>query len=108
MEHFVETNEFIEKMELVLPILMPHAFAQRRRMIGVNGRFVHYTSAENGLRILQSSELWMRNTVCMTDYSEVRHGHALLHEFFQRQVHRDRLFAALDKCSAGVAKDAIS
>lgn len=41
----------------------------------MNGtKFVHYTSAENGLKILQNKTLWLRNALLMNDYSEVHHG----------------------------------
>lgn len=37
-------------------------------------RFVHYTSAEAAIKIIQSKELWMRNASCMNDLSEVQYG----------------------------------
>ncbi len=37
-------------------------------------RFVHYTSAEAALSIIRSKRIWMRNTTCMSDYREVKHG----------------------------------
>lgn len=37
-------------------------------------RFVHYTSAHAAMQILKSREIWMRDTTCMNDYTEVDHG----------------------------------
>jgi hypothetical protein len=39
---------------------------------GVSRRFVHYTTAEAALKIIKSKRVWMRNTLCMLDYREVR------------------------------------
>lgn len=38
------------------------------------GRFVHYTSAEVAISIIQNKEIWMRNAKTMNDFSEVEHG----------------------------------
>jgi hypothetical protein len=62
----------------------------------------HYTSAENGLRILDSQTFWLRNTKCMNDYSEVRHGKDLVVRTLigdDRQI-ISRLQLLLDKCSS--------
>lgn len=39
-----------------------------------NTRFVHYTNAEAAMHILRSEQVWMRNSMCMSDFSEVHHG----------------------------------
>src|SRR5713101_8126431 len=70
-------------------IFMPYAGKRRDELYGnvaTSGaaevkdyaRFVHYTSAEAALKIIKSKRLWMRNTTCMSDYSEVLHGFEIL------------------------------
>lgn len=36
--------------------------------------FVHYTTAENALRILKTKEFWLRRASIMNDYSEIQYG----------------------------------
>ncbi len=62
-------------------------------------RFVHYTSAEAALNIIRTKQLWMRNTTCMSDYSEVQHGFDILNKFFADNAKRSAFVAALDTCS---------
>jgi hypothetical protein len=59
-------------------VFMPHATRERKAVIDRNGRFVHYTTAEAGRSIIMNQEMWLRSTTCMSDYSEVLHGHAAL------------------------------
>jgi hypothetical protein len=82
----------------------PHLTACRDRMIKARSRFVHYTSAENALKIITSKHIWMRNATCMVDYREVRHGFVALQRYFT--VHRPTFDAALNECSPGIAEEA--
>jgi len=68
------TTEQLQIAQRLLEILSPYGVQTRTDMIERGGRFVHYTSAENGLKIINTKTIWMRNTNCMTDYSEVQHG----------------------------------
>jgi hypothetical protein len=89
-------------------IFMPHARAQRDDFYGKSKRFVHYTSADNALKIIRTKRLWMRNTTCMTDYREVQHGYDMLVSFFFDQVKRSTFTAALDLCCPGAAMEALA
>jgi hypothetical protein len=40
--------------------------------------FVHYTTTEAALSIINNREIWLRNSAVMNDYSEVAHGEACL------------------------------
>jgi len=72
-------------------------------------RFVHYTTAESAIKIIETKRIWMRNTVCMADYREVQHGHDLLLRLFGKDTaHQKQFIACLDECSPGVALEAIS
>jgi hypothetical protein len=64
--------------ERLLEILMPYARSRLEAVKERRGRFVHYTSAESALKIIQSKTMWMRNTACMNDYRELQHGQKIL------------------------------
>lgn len=76
------TPEQIESASRLLNIFFPYAALCRANMIKQNGRFVHYTSAANALSIIKTKRVWMRNTTCMSDYREVRHGFDALCRYF--------------------------
>lgn len=88
-------------------IFMPYAKARRDEIVARKGRFVHYTSAENAMRIIRSRKMWMRNAKCMNDYMEVSHGHELLVQFFQDRDRKELFFEALKPCGNEVAQKAI-
>jgi hypothetical protein len=89
-------------------IFMPHARKQRDNRYARGGRFVHYTSADAAVRIIKNKRIWMRNTTCMSDYSEVEHGFEMLRSFFSDKVKFGSFIGALDACCSGVAQDAIN
>ena len=70
-------------------------------------RFVHYTSAEAALAIIRSKRIWMRNTTCMADYSEVQHGYELVNKFFSDKSRMDAFVGALDACIPSAATEAM-
>jgi hypothetical protein len=89
--------------EKLARVLMPYARERRDEAIKNRQRFVHYTSAEAALKIINSKALWMRNVTCMADFSEVYHG-------FQRFVthpRKDPLIAAIDAAVPGVGQEAV-
>ncbi len=71
-------------------------------------RFVHYTSAEAALKIINTKRIWMRNATCMSDYREVQHGFDILNSFFKDQTKKQTFFDALDGCSPGCAQEALT
>jgi hypothetical protein len=89
-------------------IFMPHARKQRDDRYAKSKRFVHYTSADNALKIIRTKRLWMRNTTCMADYREVEHGYQTLLKFFSDPAKREIFTAALDICAPGAAMEAIN
>ena len=98
------TTEQLQIAQRLLEILSPYGVQTRTDMIERGGRFVHYTSAENGLKIINTKTIWMRNTNCMTDYSEVQHGFNLLNKFFADTSKAGEFKSALDACADGVGK----
>ena len=71
-------------------IFMPHARKQRENFYAKGGRFVHYTSADAAISIIKNKRIWMRNTTCMSDYSEVQHGYKMLRSFFSDEANLAR------------------
>lgn len=65
----IYTPEERQLLSLFYPLLM-----ERFDKIGPDGRFVHYSSADSAMSILTNREVWLRNTTCMNDFSEVEHG----------------------------------
>jgi hypothetical protein len=103
------TPEQLETLMRLEAIFMPHA-TKRRMEIYSDGtkdyaRFVHYTSAEAALSIIRSKRIWMRSTMCMSDYREVQHGYELLLKVLSRDGNAKRFFAALDACVPGAAEE---
>ncbi|MGY4291502.1 hypothetical protein ACVWXO_010768 [Bradyrhizobium sp. LM2.7] len=109
------TPEQLELTRRMERIFTPHARKQRDALFekGSDGsepdpRFVHYTSAENALSIINSKRLWMRNATCMSDYREVHHGFDILAKFFSDKPRLDVFTTALDRCAPGAAMEAIN
>jgi len=89
-------------------IFMPHSRKQRADVYSKSKRFVHYTSADNALKIIKTKRLWMRSTTCMADYSEVEHGYQMLVSFFSDEKRRKSFTDALDICAPGAALEALT
>jgi hypothetical protein len=70
-------------------------------------RFIHYTSADAGLKIIKSKRIWMRNTTCMADYAEIHHGFNLYSKFFSDMEKEAAFMDALNDVHLGSAKEAL-
>ena len=93
-------------------ILMPYAERQRKALFErvpnqAYARLIHYTTAENALKIINSKRFWMRNTHCMADYREVQHGFQIFNKFFSDAAKSKAFTETLDKSAPGVAQEAI-
>lgn len=111
--------EQFEKALRLQRIFMPE-FMRRRQAAYVNqtgkepqpgaiARFAHYTSAGVAMSIIAEKRMWMRNTNCMSDYSEIQHGYReLLKSFDTKNPDRQRFLDAIENCSPGAATQAIS
>jgi hypothetical protein len=89
-------------------IFMPHATGRRDTLYTQQLGFVHYTSAEAALNIINEKRLWLRNTTCMADYREVQHGSKILNNFFADQSKSKEFIETLDTSVPGIAQEAIS
>ncbi len=104
------TNPDRERLKRLQGIFMPYAtkrISQYYEATGSVARFVHYTSAEAALQIIKSKRIWMRNTTCMSDYSEVMLGYSILLKFFSNDNNKKEFIKALEGVATGVAPEAI-
>ena len=93
--------------ELLFESVMPSVVWHRHEEIAKrNGRFVHYTSAGNALKIIQTREVWMRNVRCMDDYMEVRHGYQILQELLT--TYENKFRAAIDQYARDAGQEIIT
>jgi hypothetical protein len=104
-------DELIERNKIFEGIFIPQAMSRRNKIKpsgnAMFAKFVHYTSAEGALKIIESKRLWMRNATCMSDYSEVQHGFKILRNFFS-QKEKAKIFTDVVHSSApGAAVEAI-
>jgi hypothetical protein len=85
-------------------ILMPWAVTKLADAQAKKSRFVHYTSAEAAVRILEKEAVWMRNAACMNDSSEVQYGLDVIRRGFLS--YSGKLFKdALEQIQPGILKD---
>jgi hypothetical protein len=80
-----EQQKIIERLSSVF---MPYSQERRAFVKEKNLKFVHYTTAENALNIWRTKRIYMRNTICMNDYREFRHGLDYLFEIFREEAWR--------------------
>ena len=50
-----------------------------------NGKLIHYTSSSNALKIIRDKTIWMRDTRCMNDLSEMSIGIEYLDNYLDRE-----------------------
>lgn len=48
-----------------------------------NTKLVHYTSSETLVKIIKNKEFWLRDILCMNDFTEVQHGISCLKKAYQ-------------------------
>jgi hypothetical protein len=62
------------EQERLFRIFFPFA-ANRAAIVACEGiRFVYYTRAETATSILKNAQIWIRKSMCMNDFMEVRYG----------------------------------
>ncbi len=69
--------------------------------------FVHYTSAEAAIKIIEKKEIWMRSAICMSDYREVQHGQDILLRYFNNTVYKDAFLKTFDSIFPDVGLKAL-
>jgi hypothetical protein len=103
-----ETSNRLERIFHPYALRQMEDFAKKQRD-QERASFVHYTSAEAALGILESKRLWMLDVTAMPDYGEVRVGFDLLNEvlFGGKKEGLTALNEALEPCAPGAADEAI-
>lgn len=84
-------------------LFYPHMM-DKLESVGPDSRFVHYSTAEAAVSILTNKEVWLRNTSCMNDFSEVQHGLELLAETYASPIGQ-RFQAILNENLNGVCAE---
>src|SRR5258708_12111714 len=107
------TPEEVELQKRIDSIFSPYAVNQtedyfKKQSDQTHVRFVHYTPAEAALRIIETKRIWMRNVTCMSDFSEVRHGHGILVKLFSEPSNRQAFNEVLEACGPGAAEEAFN
>jgi hypothetical protein len=107
------TPEIFEQGIRLADIMMPYFMKKTRELFlqkpgQPRGRLVHYTDAEAALKIIRTKRFWMRNTNCLSDFSEVQHGFDILQRFLAIKEKKESFTDALDDCILGVASEAIT
>lgn len=84
-----------EEINAFFSTLLPEPPRQAERVKATKTRFVHYTSAESAIKILDTGKILLRNSTLMNDFSEVQHGLDCLFGALDSPL-GDRLKATLD------------
>lgn len=93
----------LSEMELaVLRMFHPYAFERMAAAMATNARFVHYTSADTAMKIIQNEEVWMRKSTCMNDFNEIEHGFNCLNRAYKE--HKARFEMIFDGRFPGFSK----
>jgi hypothetical protein len=92
------------EQEAFARILFPRDMRAREQLVQRNGRFVHYTSAEVAVSILQNRSVWMRNALTMNDFREVEHGLSALKGAYADEQVGGLFKTVLDSISPGLTR----
>ena len=67
-----------DKLKKLCEIFTPYAEEHIAKLNLENKRLAYYTSAESAMKIMDNSEIWMRNISGMNDFTEVKQGIKIL------------------------------
>jgi hypothetical protein len=91
-----------DPLQKLFSLLCPDYFVRKESITGSECRFVQYTSAQAAMGIIENKEVWLRNTQCMNDYSEVEHGISCLSEAFRSEDVGQIFKNSLEKLFPGI------
>lgn len=92
-------------LDTLFSIFHPYTFIRHREASNNNRRFVHYTSAEVAMSIITHKEIWMRNTTCMNDFSEVQYGNHCLQEAYYKSLDGEKFRNTLNGIFPGISTE---
>jgi len=101
------TDEQVAQLREMEKVLFAYAAGRRDRMIQEGVRLVHYTSAENAIKIIKSKTFWLRDTRSMSDFREVEHGYEMLHKYFADTARLAAFNEAVDVHFDGAGRDVL-
>jgi hypothetical protein len=82
--------------------LFPYTNSRMEEAKEAETRFVHYTSAQAALSIIQNETVWMRSAEAMNDFSEVEHGRRCLQAAWNHEVHGNKFKSLLNSVQSGL------
>jgi hypothetical protein len=85
-------------------LFFPYATKKQNDVRNGKTRFVHYTTAEAAVRIIQNREVWMRRTTTMNDYMEVEYGFECLNAAYKGEA-AARMKVALEEEFPGTCEE---
>jgi hypothetical protein len=80
MERYSESE--LTKFE---QIFYSYVNERKQDLLNSNSSYIHYTSAESAIKIIESKELWLRDSHCMNDFNEVYYGKTLIKKIMSDQ-----------------------
>jgi len=86
-------------------IFYSHLRNRENELVGNNSRFAHYTTVSGALSIISDKKIWLRNTSCMNDYSEVQHGIHLMKKNFGERANEENLWVLLSQINESLARE---
>jgi hypothetical protein len=90
--------------EREIRVFLPSLHEGIGRALATGQRFVHYTGAAAAVSMIRNRELWLRNTQCMNDFSEVKHGLELLGRAY-RSAAGERLTGFFESVFPGIRRE---
>lgn len=92
MEVFRVTTDELTK------IIFPYYYSELRRIKNNGVNLAYYTDLSTVFLILKNQELWLRNVMCMNDYTEVKQGLEILRTYLNNdEYYRNKLLDVLCK-----------
>lgn len=95
------SDEQIKYMET----FFPYAFGKIKAAHLGGKRFVHYTTAEAAISIIQNKEVWMRKSSYMNDYMEVTHGLDCLKKAHNNNEAGEKLNAIINNIFPNISEE---
>jgi hypothetical protein len=96
-----------EAHQKALTIFSPYYLEKALRVEKEGLKFIQYTSADAAMSIIRNGEVWLRNSQCMNDYSEVEHGLNCLTTAFRSEEKGKAFQAILEKIFPGIVAEFI-
>lgn len=91
-------------LQIIKEIFFPEAHKATVEAEKNGNRFAYYTTAEVAYQIIESKQIWMRNTTTMNDYMEIDYGLDLLLRAYEG-TSGVKLKTAIDLCHVGLADE---